>query len=173
MKNKLFIAVALLMLAGSISAQSYKTAIGGVVGMTNGVSAKHFFSDNVALQADLGFGIRYSAFSSYGYSFTASYWDFHITPNVVYQKDFASFGGGALAFYAGGGLTLGETNNYTYNSCFGGIFGINAIGGLEYNFSQPVSLGFDFRPGYGLLFDLYGTLSVFDWSLNISVRYRL
>lgn len=162
------VAVVFLSISG-LCAQRYKTALGGVLGMNNGVSLKHFFTENVAIQADLGFGIKYApAKLGYGHSILMDCWDFQINPNVVYQADIS----GAFAGYIGAGISLGEVNDYYYNDCVGGLFGVNAILGVEYNFSQPISLGFDFRPGYGLFFSNYDNVSAFDWSLNLSIRYR-
>jgi hypothetical protein len=76
-----------------------------------------------------------------------------------------------------------------------GKFGINAIGGVEMAFKgAPITLGIDFRPGYGLLFagndkeykerqeeykELFNaeysetplTYNFFDWTLAATVRY--
>ena len=61
-----------------------------------------------------------------------------------------------------------------FNQCVGGVFGINAIAGVEYAFSHsPLTFGFDFRPGYGLYFDSSEGISAFEWRLNVSIRYCL
>ena len=57
-----------------------------------------------------------------------------------------------------------------------GKFGVNAIAGIECILNDtPISVGLDFRPGYGLLFanQQYGTITthIFDWALAASVRY--
>lgn len=63
-----------------------------------------------------------------------------------------------------------------------GKFGVNAIVGLEMNFSNaPLALSFDFRPGYGLGFwskksnstTYNNTFSFFDWSIAVGLRYCL
>lgn len=151
------------------TAQPYKSTVGVTLGMTNAVSYKHFFNEHIAIQSDLGFGIRYAPFKTPLGTFITDCWDFHINPNVVYQANIK----GGLDFFGGLGLTIGEANEYYYNRCFAGIFGVNAIAGVEYNFSQPFGIAFDFRPGYGLFFGDEWSISTFDWSLNISFRYRL
>ena len=79
----------------------------------------------------------------------------------------------SLCFCGGAGLTLGEINNYSSNACIGGKFGVNAIMGLEYQLPAPLTLGLDFRPGYGLFFDQDYNINAFDWKLVVALRYTL
>lgn len=169
MKKFLFVVALLATMTGAAVAQDYKNSIGVIAGMTNGVSYKHFVGNKLAIQADLGFGINYAPFSAGYMSLIMNCWDFSINPNVVYQSTVT----GNLSGYLGGGLTLGEVNNYGYNTCIGGKFGINAVMGLEYKLPAPLTLAFDFRPGYGLFFDSYEGISTFDWKLTLSLRYLL
>lgn len=165
------IAVVLFLMAGGVSAQK-RNEIGGIVGMTNGLSFKHFGTEKFASQTDFGVGIRYAPFSAYGYAMVFNCWDFHLNQNFMYQTEVSTYPNGALDFYIGAGFTLGEVNDYGNNSCVGGILGLNVILGFEYLFENPVSFSFDFRPGYGLFFDYDSAYSAFDWTLNISLRYR-
>lgn len=80
---------------------------------------------------------------------------------------------GNLYAFGGAGLTLGEINNYSSNACIGGKFGVNAIMGLEYQLPAPLTLGLDFRPGYGLFFDQDYNINAFDWKLVVALRYTL
>ena len=149
----------------------------------------------------------------------ASLWTLQIAPNFIWQKNITSFDWGKLDFFVGGGLTLGyakftkgeatEYKQYEDGKEVGsgkytikpqlsgedcdksyGKFGINAIAGVELALtSAPITIGLDFRPGYGLMFsgketeeeDLgyygkisatsSGTYNFFDWTLAATVRY--
>lgn len=173
--RKLFISLVCMFLCGilSLNAQSpYKHSIGAIAGTMNGISYKTFLTDNIALSADLDVKIC-------PIGFTINLYDLEANPNVMYERNIKK----GLYWFAGGGLSLGynfligsglleewEYNNY-------GKFGINAIGGLEYKFNIPLTLQFDFRPGYGMVFYQYGkkkkwgTDHYFDWGLGVSVRY--
>ena len=142
--------------------------MGVIAGMTNGISYKHL-KNHTMFQTDLAIGINYAPV---GYGLVMNCWDFRLNPNLAYQGIISSTDKGLFAGYAGGGMSLGEINSYAYNNCIGGVFGINALIGVEYAFNQsPISFGLDFRPGYGLYFDSAYTISAFDWRLNISIRY--
>lgn len=152
-----------------LPAQKYTKAIGAVAGMTNGISYKQL-NGHTAFQADLGIGINYAPIR-YGH---VDCWDFRLNPNLAYQEPLTSGKHGTLAGFLGGGLSIGEVNDYLYNRCIGGVFGINALAGVEYAFNQsPFIFGFDFRPGYGLYFNSSYNISAFEWRLNLSIRYRL
>jgi hypothetical protein len=136
----------------------YTHGIGVVVGMMDGVTYKTFaFGDRLAFQVDLAPKINVRK--------NWDFWSLDLNPNLMYQGKIASTG---LYWFAGGGLSLG----YVFSEYFDyGKFGVNAIAGLEYKFNIPLSLQFDFRPGYGLMFREHANDSYFDWSLNLSVRY--
>ena len=56
MKLKTFLIAGLLLaIATNLSAQSYKTAIGGRVGFFNGISVKHFLDRNNAVEGIMSF----------------------------------------------------------------------------------------------------------------------
>jgi hypothetical protein len=148
----------------------------------------------------------------------ASLWTLQVAPNFIWQKDLTTFDWGKLDFFVGGGLTLGyakftkgEATEYKHyeegkevesgkykikpqlsaEACEDnfGKFGINAIAGVELALtSAPITIGLDFRPGYGLMFSgkekdsketYMGTVSAsatrnysfFDWTLAATVRY--
>ena len=71
MKKILLLAVAALASLGAF-AQDYTHSAGLVVGNLNGLSYKYFISDELAIQADLGFGII-STSGSYASSNEVSY----------------------------------------------------------------------------------------------------
>ncbi len=204
MKNilsQLALAVALTACVLTASAQNYKHSAGIVVGTMEGLSYKGFISDNLAIQADLTFKViptsgtqivthkasggnvstDWTTTSKISGSFTA--WTFEANPNLLYQSQITAFDECALYWYAGGGVSLGMGNNFSGAAGVYGKWGINAIGGLELAFDIPLTLFFDFRPGYGMLFDyakevIGGPVSqrrictnFFDWGLGLGARY--
>jgi hypothetical protein len=247
MKKILLLAVAALASLGAF-AQNYEHSAGVVVGNLNGLSYKHFISNELAIQADLGFGIvstsgtlvganketykedNYKSSNKTKYQSTGDLWSFQIAPNFIWQKNIASMDWANLDFFVGGGISLGyakltnlkvkkgetisningnETKTELKEKSFEdqeksdwdnfyekayGKFGINAIAGVEFAFTgAPITVGVDFRPGYGLLFsgdinkdnkeyakkfkEAGGsykestTYNFFDWTLAATVRY--
>ncbi len=175
MKKLFTVLAAALMISVSASAQH---EIGGIVGGLYGASYKYWFNDNVALQADLAVGLTRAAGSTNGHSWDVGMYDFTINPNAMYHwglpMNFKVFAGGGASF----GLVSPLEN--TASEGINGKFGLNAIGGVSYDFDAvPLVIAFDFRPGYGLAFwgeKNYrdsGTTSYFDWKIAVAVRYKL
>ncbi|MCR5554366.1 MAG: hypothetical protein K6F29_02410 [Bacteroidales bacterium] len=173
MKKVLLIVVFAILASGSAMAQ-YKHSIGGVVGSMNGFSYKVMATNNFAISVDLGVKLTEGAFDRY----SASVFDLEVNPNFMYEANAT----GGLYWFVGGGFSLGYGSfNYAGWRTDCGKFGLNAIGGLEYKFGIPLTLQFDFRPGFGLLFyerpqywlngDIYRNPDYFDWGLNLSLRY--
>ena len=184
--KSLLVGIFMLASISAVNAQNYKHSIGVVVGTMDGVSYKTFFSENLALKADLAYKytVTYGGKYDYGYGYSSynSYVStFELNPNFLYQKNITSFGWGDLDWYAGGGVSIGYAfggYGYSYGYGYGrgyglGKFGVNASGGVELALTGKVPLAFDsdFRPGYGLLFGRGGTGSYFDWALTFGVRY--
>lgn len=179
MKKSIFYVVVLAFLVGicgTAKAQApYTHSIGGNVGNMQAFSYKTFVTNHFAIQVDLGTKITLGA----GEHWNTEIWDFELNPNFMYEGHFTK----GLYGFIGGGVALGYNWNlwglqydwYGYHwgarTCDNGKFGVNAIMGLEYKFNAPVTLQFDFRPGYGLLFDENWHWSYFDWGLNLSCRY--
>ncbi|MCQ2285547.1 MAG: hypothetical protein MJZ76_01575 [Bacteroidales bacterium] len=164
MKRFLLTAIICCLFAGftnTVCAQApYKQSIGITAGNMQAVSYKVFFTDHLALQADLGTKITLAT----GDLWNWPVWTVELNPNLMYEGSIIP----GLFWFAGGGVSLG----YCWNITNLGKFGVNAIGGLEYKFGNiPLTLQFDFRPGYGLLFNTYGTANYFDWGINAGVRY--
>ena len=158
----------------NFSANAYKPdemGAGITLGSIQGVSFKMFFTDNFALQADLGAKVSVERRGGYNddrftIHINESYWMFMLNPNGVYQQSFADLSSVSFYWLAGGGLSIG------YRSPKSGQFGLNAIGGSEAVFhGVPLALQVDFRPGYGLHLTEYYSRSLLDWSLNVSLRY--
>ena len=172
MKKKLIVATMLMALVAGASAQNYNASIGGTVGSMYGVTFKGFFLpvDGLGLVADLGVNLFEPVGKGGGWG-TA--YTFELNPNILYQGEIASWGWGDLAWFAGGGLSLGLLNGIDApaQACIG-KFGVNSLGGAEIALSSvPLAFSADFRPGYGLGFSKNTTASFFDWKVVASVRY--
>ncbi len=186
--RKFFILSVCMFLCGTLALNAqvpYNHGVGAVVGTMNGFSYKTFVTDNFAFSLDLDVKICPTRFNDELFgekiAFTMDIFDFEANPNFMYEKNITK----GLYWFAGGGVSLGY--NFALGEsllglieteyCKQGKFGINAIGGLEYKFNIPLTLQFDFRPGYGMLFYQYGkkkkwgTDHYFDWGLGVSVRY--
>ena len=160
-----------------LSAQTYKQSAGLVLGSFNGFSYKTFMSENVALQADLGFGLlaTQGSIGLVGYKGLVygveHHWSFHFNPNLYYQKTFHEENWGDISAFVGGGVSLGLASEF-YNSKVFGKWGFNAIAGIEFSLDDaPFTFGLDFRPGYEMMFGhgIYGNF--FDWAIAASARY--
>ncbi len=207
------------LVVGSLNGASYKyfiseeLAIQADLGI--GVMAT---GGSVTALSEMGF-VGQTTKSKYVNKLNASLWTLQVAPNFIWQKNITSMDWGKLDFFVGGGLTLGyakftegEATEYELyedgkkidsgkyivkpqldaEECDEdfGKFGINAIAGLELALTDaPITIGLDFRPGYGLMFSGeekdeinagYGvkitrtsssTFSFFDWTLAATVRY--
>lgn len=155
-----------------ISAQAqnpYKNSIGATVGSIEAFSWKTFPANHFAIQLDLGPRFTIGAFKN----FSANVFSAEGNLNFMYQGNFTK----GLYGFAGAGFSMGYCWNWTYHLGFWnnynhlGKFGANAILGLEYKFNAPVTMQFDFRPGYGMLFNDNSHIGYFDWALCLGVRY--
>lgn len=170
--KKILLVVALVVAAASAQAQQpYKHSIGVSVGSLEGVSYKMFFTDQLALHADLGFQMLATVGGSDGYTNDLRFWTFVANPNVVYQDNITGWNWGGIGWFAGGGLSLGLAQGFSSNTTLG-KWGINAIAGVELGLDDaPLAISLDFRPGYGMAFVENGSVSFFDWAIAASVRY--
>ncbi len=171
--KKILLVVALVAAAASAQAQQpYKHSIGVSVGSLEGVSYKMFFTDQLALHADLGFQMLATVGGSNGYTSDMYFWTFVANPNVVYQDNITGWNWGGIGWFAGGGLSLGLAQGFGYFSLTSGKWGINAIAGVELGLDDaPLAISLDFRPGYGMRFRENYSTSFFDWAIAASVRY--
>lgn len=195
MKKICVFAVALSLVVTSLAAD-YQKSVGLLVGNLTGFSYKHFITENLAIQSDLGIGILATAagvgvtvhmdgmsasdFASLK-GYTLSIYDFGINENVLYQQ---SIKGSNFSYVLGGGMSLGFASPYKmtydgYSNWMVGTekgnsepmfkYGINGYVGIEYKMPDaPITFGADFRPGYGLL----AVSHYSDGDLSESVQYH-
>ena len=166
MKKILTIIVAVLVAAASVSAKEYKHSIGLVAGSGIGAQYKVMVMDNFTIIEEFGYLGSLCAAGSNGFNMAT----LGAVDNLVlaYQTGALAEGEGiALSVFAGGQVKAG------YLQGDFGLIGVGAAAGIEANMKNaPIAFSFDFRPGYGcVLFNGGGTAHVFDWTLNLGVRY--
>jgi hypothetical protein len=122
----LFIAVFAL----TISAQEYNNAVGIRLGYDNGISGKHFFMPNNAVE-----GIM--SFSPYTFKLTGLY---------QYQQAFLDVD--HFDWYVGLGTHIGSiTDRSKQKGDHAFLFGADLIAGVEYVFpTAPFALSLDWKP---------------------------
>ncbi len=175
--KKIFTLCIAVMAFVSVSAQH---EIGVVAGGLNGLSYKFWFSSNFAVQMDLAVGLTAAYGGAYfkghrlGDNGQMDMYDFTLNPNLAYHFDLPN----SLKLYVGAGVNAGFMSDIK-NTDPKGIFGkagANALFGMTYAFGgAPLSLSFDFRPGYGAGFtdDKSPHMHFFDWKLAVALRYVL
>ena len=143
MKIKSFLAALAftLLLSIPVSAQRYHTGLGVRLGSFSGITAKHFISNQNALEGLLSFR-----------------WDgLVITGLYEWQNPVKNVEG--LDWVIGGGAHIGFWNSdaYYWTKTGGGsytIVGLDFILGLEYTFTQaPFTLGLDWKPAINVVGD--------------------
>lgn len=158
MRKKSFILLITLTLFSTITfAQNYNTGLGVRLGYFNGVTVKHFISENNALEGIASFR-----------------WDgFVITGLYEWQKGIS--GAPGLDYELGVGAHIGafDGNNLDWhdNDPFDDnvtVIGVDLIAGLEYTFAAaPINLALDWKPAFN--FGRYNRW----WGdgLALSIRY--
>lgn len=145
----------------------YRHSLGATLGTTQALSYKTFPTNHFALQIDLG--------PKYCYVYGNHLWSLELAPNFMYEGRLK----GNLYGFVGGGISWGYAlKRYTYYDAYGMQSsninlkgGVNGFFGLEYKFNIPLTLQFDFRPGFRGAFNQYFGEFCFDWGLNFGVRY--
>ncbi len=157
MKKRFWVLALFITLVASSKgmAQDYHTGLGVRGGYAWGISAKHFFSTDAALEGIL----------------TARWNGFKITGlGEIHLPVFDTEG---FYFYYGAGAHLGIWDSQVdyFGSDTGGnrlFLGVDGIAGLEYAFYDiPMSIGLDWKPGFNIISD-FGF--AFD-EIALSVRY--
>lgn len=119
------------------NAQSYDTGIGLRGGLANGLTVKHFVSQNTAVEGILT--TRWGGFNITGlYEMHKIAFD---TPGLYWFYGF----GGHIGFWDGDrNPWFNDTENYT-------VFGIDGIIGMEYVFEEiPFTIGIDWKPAINI-----------------------
>lgn len=195
--KKIFTALVIALISiAIISAQEYKHSFGVIAGSFNGISYKLRPYENFAFQLDLGVSINQTPFGKATYRYgglklpiteeapvvNACY---QIQPNIMWQGELTD----NFYLFAGGGVTAGflwlNADVWTHTGYHVQLenqseakYGVNGIVGFEYCWAEtPLTLGFDFRPGYGAEYDhVTSDISYhrqyFDWSLSLALRYN-
>jgi hypothetical protein len=136
--KKFILATSILFLTVfATNAQSYDTGIGLRGGLYNGLTIKHFVSEQAAVEGILS--TRWGGFNITGlYEMHKIAFD---TPGLYWFYGF----GGHIGFWDGDNNPWFEDNqNYT-------VFGIDGIIGMEYVFEDiPFTLGVDWKPAINL-----------------------
>lgn len=190
------IAVIALLIAATVWAQDYRHSFGIIAGSFNGISYKFHAYEDVAFQLDLGASINKTPFGKARYRYGGEAFDilgddavfnicYQFNPNVMWQGELTD---NFFCFF-GGGFTVGviwcdfdfitHTGYHVHlENTSEAKFGVNGLMGMEYCFEEaPLTLGFDFRPGYGVEYDhvtpdISYERHFFDWSLSAALRYN-
>ena len=167
MKKLCTLVVALLTAFTTISASDYMHSIGLVAGSGIGVQYKIMVLPNFTIIDEFGY-LGSLAAAGNGFAMPA----LGAVDNFVmaYQAKGTEGQNIQLDWYVGGQLKAG----YIDMGNPGGIIGIGSAVGLEANMKNaPIAFSFDFRPGYGCLLNGNGAWHLFDWTLNLGVRYTI
>lgn len=181
MKKNCVIILFVALLTGTMfhaNAQApYKNGIGVSVGNMQALTFKTFGGNHFAFQVDLGTKYittdgRFKNLNLTG----VNIWTLELNPNIMFEgrlagKLYGLVGLGASIGYSWSSMSYDVGWIWIHTRSDFGKCGANGIFGLEYKFSAPVALQFDFRPGYGCLFAEHYDAHYFDWSLNLGVRY--
>ncbi len=141
MRHRKKVTIILLLLwlgAQGLSAQYYETAVGLRAGTFTGITAKHFFQGNQAIEGIVSF--RWEGFNITG----------------LYEVHNDAFDVSGLEWYYGFGAHLGFWNgrNVRWADDEGSytVIGVDGIIGIEYNFAAvPINLSLDWKPAINLV----------------------
>ena len=154
MNKTIHLLVVLFFVSLAVKAQDYSTGIGVRGGFSNGLTVKHFISDNAALEGLL----------------STRWQGFHITG--LYEIHAQAFHTPRLNWYYGFGGHIGFWDGYAKHPWFKEgtytILGIDGIIGIEYNIEPiPFNISLDWKPG----FNIFGYTGFWGDELAFSVRF--
>ena len=162
MKRFYTLVIAAMVAVGSYAA-NYQHSLGMVAGLGIGAQYKHMIYDDFTLIEEFGY---FECISNAGYSGA-------MNNLVLAYQGFAAEGRGILLdWYLGGQFKIGYTG--VAGMYDAGTMGFGAAAGIEACMEDaPIAFSFDFRPGYAFQFMGSGVSAhIFDYSLNLAVRYR-
>jgi len=155
--KKLFIVFSLFFLMGTAAtAQDYNTGIGIRGGLWNGLTVKHFISNNTAIEGIL-----------------TTRWQGFILTGLYQIHAPQAFDVPRLNWYYGAGAHLGFFEGNDKNPWFdrgstNTVLGLDGIVGIEYNIEPiPFNISLDWKPFLNLL----GNVDFHASDFAISVRY--
>ena len=168
--KKIFTLCVVALVALSMSAKPYNHSIGIVGGSGIGVQFKTMVMDNFTIIEEFGYLGSLCAAGQNNFNMAT----LGAIDNLVlaYQAKGAEGQGIELDWFVGGQLKGG------FLSGNNGLIGVGAAVGLEGIMQNvPIAFSFDFRPGYGCVLGSsgwggIGAFHVFDWTLNLAVRYK-
>ena len=154
MKKLIFILLIALFFVFESKAQDYLTGIGLRGGAWNGLTVKHFLSQNTAVEGL--FDSRWHGFNLTG----------------LYEIHNQAFNTERLNWFYGVGAHIGfydtQYKNWGSNTGKYTIIGVDGILGLEYNFKElPINLSIDWKP----TFNLSGYSGFWGDGGALSIRY--
>lgn len=163
--KKIFTLCVVTLVALSMSAKPYNHSIGVVAGSGIGVQFKTMVMDNFTIIEEFGYLGSLCAAGQNNFNMST----LGAVDNLVlaYQAKAAEGQGIELDWFVGGQIKVGYLGNNL------GTFGVGAAAGIEAVMQNaPIAFSFDFRPGYGCIFSGGGAAHLFDWTLNLGVRYK-
>ena len=143
-------------LGSAAMAQDYQTGVGLRLGVSNGLTVKHFISDRAALE-----GILHTRWRG-------------LLITGLYEVHQGIDGVRGLIWFYGGGAHIGSWNGGRGNPSWASnhrgftVFGLDAIVGLDYKFdTAPINLSLDYKPA----FNLSNNVGFWGDEVALSVRF--
>ena len=174
--KKIFTLCVVALVAMSMSAAApYKNSIGVVAGSGIGVQFKTMVMDNFTIIEEFGYLGSLCAAGANGFNVPT----LGAIDNLVlaYQADAAEGQGIDLDWFVGGQIKGGFLGPNGMGGT-SGLIGVGAAAGIDAKMKNaPIVFSFDFRPGYGCMLmgggfgGGVGAAHLFDWTLNLGVRY--
>ncbi len=148
-----FSTIIMLCISLNLKAQSYKYAVGGRLGASNGVTFKMFLDKQNAVDFILNFQSK----KDYSYFRATGLYEIHQPINNGY----------GINWYYGGGASIGGRN---YKPLDNGELLLSGDGvvGLDYKFDEaPINVSLDWKPAFEIVPDTHLDLS----GVGLSVRF--
>lgn len=169
--KKIFTLCIALITAVTLFAGNAQTSVGIVGGMGIGAQAKFMFTEHFGLMEELGYFFCPDGGTAAQYG-RSSYAGMMNNTVLLYQQPIMETNGLTLSWYTGGQVKIGWMPFDFSKNVHMGIFGFGAVGGIDAKMKNaPIAVSADFRPGYALLFTQWPGAHMFDYSINLGVRY--
>ncbi|MBR1425821.1 MAG: hypothetical protein IJ581_00040 [Paludibacteraceae bacterium] len=173
--KKIFSLLVVVLITLGVSARGYQYSLGLVGGSGIGVQMKAMVLPNVTIMDELGYFGCYNGING-------SYFGLVDQLVIGWQDIFAEEENMEFSYYVGPQIKGGYLGNDVAGNAVG-MVGAGAAAGVEANMmNAPIAVSFDFRPGYAMTMGknpaapLPGQSDMlfqhlFDWSINLAVRY--